>query len=147
LDLQVVSDVQMPALLQMGHSVRELAAAAARRAGLDASASELLRLAVTEAFTNAVRHGCGTVQASTDRRVGIRFLLGEDRLVVEVRDPGPGFCPGAVSMTLPGEVKSGGRGLYFMQMAMDYVVCEFKEGTLVRMTKLLTDSDKSRAGS
>lgn len=47
-----------------------------------------LKLAVTEACSNSVRHGYGE---EGDGTVEIVYELQEDRLVVEVADDGPGF--------------------------------------------------------
>jgi serine/threonine-protein kinase RsbW len=47
-----------------------------------------LKLAVTEACTNSVRHGYGDGGAGT---VEILYELQPDRLIVEVADDGPGF--------------------------------------------------------
>jgi serine/threonine-protein kinase RsbW len=48
-----------------------------------------LKLALTEACTNAVRHAYG----NGDGRVEIHYDLHPDRLVVEVSDDGTGFVP------------------------------------------------------
>ena len=47
-----------------------------------------LKLAVTEACSNSVRHGYGD---AGDGTVEIRYELQPDRFVVEVADDGPGF--------------------------------------------------------
>src|SRR5687768_13012882 len=49
-----------------------------------------LKLAVTEACSNSVRHGYGNGRSGT---VEIVYELQPDRLVVEVVDEGPGFDP------------------------------------------------------
>ncbi|MEK6275241.1 MAG: ATP-binding protein [Actinomycetota bacterium] len=46
-----------------------------------------LKLAVTEACSNSVRHGYGNGEGTVD----ILYELQADRLVVEVADDGPGF--------------------------------------------------------
>jgi len=55
-----------------------------------------LKLALTEACTNSVRHAYG----SGDGVVEIVYELHGDRLVVEVADEGPGFAP-------PGDARTG----------------------------------------
>ena len=52
-----------------------------------------LKLAVTEACSNSVRHGYGNAGEGT---VDILYELRPDRLVVEVADDGPGFDPATV---------------------------------------------------
>ncbi|HEX9375597.1 MAG TPA: ATP-binding protein [Actinomycetota bacterium] len=62
-------------------------------------------LLVTELVTNCIRHG----ELRAGDRVELSITLGEDRLRVEVRDPGRGFDPG--DLVSPVEVASSGWGL------------------------------------
>jgi len=65
-----------------------------------------LKLAVTEACTNAIQHayrGCG---AKDD--IVIRYTVGEGTLSIEVEDQGSGFEPGAAAR---GAASSNGQGL------------------------------------
>jgi serine/threonine-protein kinase RsbW len=59
----------------------------ARAGGIDEETLSDLKLAVTEACSNSVRHAYGEAGGS----VTGRFELGEDYLAVEVEDEGAGF--------------------------------------------------------
>jgi serine/threonine-protein kinase RsbW len=67
-----------------------VAAAASVQPTLDEEQVEDLRIAVTEAVTNAVE---AHADLGSDELVIIRCDLGEDRVEVEVQDRGPGFSP------------------------------------------------------
>src|SRR6059058_2249119 len=60
-----------------------------REIGEDAMAD--LKLALTEAVSNSVRHAYGP---DGDGHVGVRYELHPDRLRIEVVDDGEGFEPG-----------------------------------------------------
>lgn len=79
-----------------------------------------LKLAVTEACSNSVRHGYGNGREGT---VQISYELQPDRLVVEVIDDGPGFDPhGAIAR---GEdLSEGGLGIAIIRSIAD----EFEAG-------------------
>lgn len=68
-----------------------VAAAASVQPTLDDAQVEDLRIAVSEAVTNAVE---AHADLGSDELVVIRCDLGDDRVEVEVQDRGPGFDPG-----------------------------------------------------
>jgi serine/threonine-protein kinase RsbW len=79
-----------------------------------------LKLAVTEACSNSVRHGYGSGQEGT---VQISYELQPDRLVVEVVDDGPGFDPDRLRER--GEdLSEGGLGIAIIKAVAD----EFEAG-------------------
>jgi serine/threonine-protein kinase RsbW len=77
-----------------------------------------LKLAVTEACTNSVRHA----YAGNGGTVDIVYQLHDDRLVVEVSDDGAGFDP--VERLEPGELTEGGLGIAIIRALVD----EFEVG-------------------
>jgi serine/threonine-protein kinase RsbW len=77
-----------------------------------------LKLAVTEACTNSVRHAYGDNGGTVD----IVYELHEDRLVVEVSDDGGGFDPTHVEETR--ELTEGGLGIAIIRALVD----EFEVG-------------------
>lgn len=78
-----------------------------------------LKLAVTEACTNSVRHGYGDGEG----QVEIVYELRADRLVVEVADDGPGFdAEGA--RPLEENLAEGGLGIAIIKAVSD----EFESG-------------------
>ncbi|HEX9378156.1 MAG TPA: ATP-binding protein [Gaiellaceae bacterium] len=77
-----------------------------------------LKLALTEAASNSVRHAYGET-----RDVGvveISYELHSDRLVIEVTDDGEGFDPGAAEGH-PDELSEGGLGIAIIRAIADEV--------------------------
>ena len=79
-----------------------------------------LKLAVTEACSNSVRHGYGNGREGT---VKILYELQPDRLVVEVVDDGPGFDPTRAGARNE-ELSEGGLGIAIIRAIAD----EFEAG-------------------
>lgn len=96
-----------------------------------------LKLALTEAASNSVRH------AYADPHVGvveISYELLPDRLVIEVRDEGEGFDP-ASAEGLPAELSEGGLGLAIIRAIADEVEIGKQphgRGSRLRFEKALT---------
>jgi anti-sigma regulatory factor (Ser/Thr protein kinase) len=107
---------------------RDFAARAAAEFGLGAEALYDVKLAVSEAVTNAIRHG----SRSPDDSVRIMATEESGALVFEVLDSGT-FVPRVVRR---GDLPEGGRGLEFMRVLMDEVdLRPGRQGTLLRMAK------------
>jgi serine/threonine-protein kinase RsbW len=79
-----------------------------------------LKLAVTEACSNSVRHGYGDAGNGT---VEILYELRHDRLVVEVSDDGPGFSVEGKSRDEE-NLEEGGLGIAIIKAVSD----EFEAG-------------------
>jgi anti-sigma regulatory factor (Ser/Thr protein kinase) len=107
---------------------RDFAARAAAEFGLGAEALYDVKLAMSEAVTNAIRHG----SRSPDDSVRIVATEESGALVFEVLDTGT-FVPRVVRR---GDLPEGGRGLEFMRVLMDEVdLRPGRQGTLLRMAK------------
>jgi serine/threonine-protein kinase RsbW len=94
-----------------------------------------LKLAVTEACTNSVRHAYGSNGGTVD----IVYELHDDRLVVEVSDDGTGFDPDEVEQTE--ELTEGGLGIAIIRaLADEFEVGERDDGrgSRLRFVKFLT---------
>jgi serine/threonine-protein kinase RsbW len=75
-----------------------------------------LKLALTEACTNSVRHAYENGEGAVE----IRYELHPDRLVVEVSDEGPGFTPPTHELGLTGEdLSEGGLGIAIIRALTD----------------------------
>ena len=96
-----------------------------------------LKLALTEACTNSVRHAYADGQGSVE----IHYELHSDRLVVEVTDDGEGFEPPAdPSDALDGhELTEGGLGIAIIEALADELEIREREqgGSSLRFVKLL----------
>ncbi len=109
---------------------RDFAVSAAAEFGFGAEALHDVKLAVSEAVTNAIRHG----SHSPDDPVRIMATEESGALVFEVIDTGT-FVPRVVRR---GDVPESGRGLEFMRVLMDEVdLRPSRRGTLLRMAKRL----------
>jgi anti-sigma regulatory factor (Ser/Thr protein kinase) len=96
--------------------------------GLDDDARYEVRLAMSEAVTNAIEHG----SSSPADQIKIVASVEADRLVFEVLDTGR-FRPRVVRR---GEMPESGRGLEFMRVLMDEVdLRPGTAGTLLRFAK------------
>src|ERR687897_1214561 len=77
-----------------------------------------LKLALTEACSNSVRHAYEDGEGHVD----ISFELLEDRLIVEVADDGPGFEPGEIAGNGGDEeLSEGGLGIAIIRSIADEV--------------------------
>jgi serine/threonine-protein kinase RsbW len=76
-----------------------------------------LKLALTEAASNSVRHAYGERNAGV---VEISYVLLPDRLVIEVTDEGEGFDPSEAHGP-PDELSEGGLGIAIIRAIADEV--------------------------
>lgn len=93
-----------------------------------------LKLALTEACSNSVRHAYGP-EAGT---VELLYELWPDRLVVEVRDDGSGFEPPS-GLEEMGDLGEGGLGLAIIRELVDELEISEKSGggSRLRLVKKL----------
>ena len=96
-----------------------------------------LKLALTEACTNSVKHAYGEDGGSVD----IVYELLSDRLAVEVGDAGTGFEPDGTrgDGTDEAELEEGGLGIEIIRALTDEVEIAEREGggSRLRFVKLL----------
>jgi len=121
-------ELRIPADLSMLRDAREWAAGAAADFGLEEEERFQVRLATSEAVTNAIVHGSpgegGAVELEAREQGGA--------LVFEVRDAGPAAASGAPVERLA----EGGRGLELVALVMDEVQLESRgEGSVLRYVK------------
>lgn len=93
---------------------------------------EDLKVAISEACTNAIKH-------SLDDRFIIIFNILENGLTIEIIDEGQGYDMSSVSQPSLDNLQESGMGLFIIQSLMDDVTIESQEGkgTRIRMTKYL----------
>ena len=95
-----------------------------------------LKLALTEACSNSVRHA----YADGDGSVHIRYELHADRLVIEVTDDGEGFDPAQSGRNGDEELTEGGLGIAIIRSIADDVEIgagEAGRGSRLRFVKVL----------
>jgi anti-sigma regulatory factor (Ser/Thr protein kinase) len=115
--------------LRLLKEARDFAERAAEEFGLDGAACYDVKLAMSEAVTNAIQHG----SSSPSDLIKIGIVAEGRALVFEVLDTGR-FRP---RVTRRGELTESGRGLEFMRVLMDEVdLRPGSSGTLMRFAKL-----------
>ena len=109
---------------------RDFGDRAAEAFGLPVEARYQVKLALSEAVTNAIQHG----SSSSDSPIRICVSGEAGALVIEVFDTGR-FVP---RVTRRGEMPESGRGLEFMRLMMDEVDLQpGTDGTRLRLIKRL----------
>ena len=97
-----------------------------------------LKLALTEAVSNSVRHAYGE---QGDGHVDITYRLQPDRLGIEVLDDGAGFDPDGPPAAAAGEeLSEGGLGIAIIKTIADEFDLQSQlgsRGSRLRFTKLL----------
>jgi serine/threonine-protein kinase RsbW len=97
-----------------------------------------LKLALTEAVSNSVRHAYG---AEGDGHVDITYELQPDRLRIQVVDDGNGFDPDEAPALVGDELSEGGLGISIIRTIADEFEIDSKvgaRGSRLRFVKILT---------
>jgi anti-sigma regulatory factor (Ser/Thr protein kinase) len=121
----------MPVMLELELQPKAEAAAYARQSvedlggSLDPEVLEALRLLVSELVSNSVRHG----DLSASDRIRLQLAARDDRIRVEVTDPGDGFDPPTGEDPPPDS--PSGWGLYLVERIADRWGVEGDETTTV----------------
>ena len=106
-------------------------------AGVAATISEDLALALSEGCANAVRH------ASAGLSYRVRIDLDHSRCRLEIGDQGPGFDPDLVPAR--GRDTEGGRGLLIMRTVVDHVQIDALRPRGIRVVMVKSWPDLSSA--
>ena len=122
--------------------VRLAVAGLASRMNFPVDAIDDIKIAISEACTNAIQH------AYTDGQLGviaITLINQDDTLEIEIKDTGKGFDPNALDSVNGGQLthddpRGLGMGLTFIKSLMDDMVVDTSSGygTTVTMKKRLT---------
>ena len=104
----------------------------ANKLGFSMDDIEDMKVAVSEACSNAVKH-------SEDNKVSINFNLLNNGIQIEIIDNGKGYDVDAIETPDLSNPKEGGLGLFIIQTLMDEVDIESRgnQGTTIKMTKYL----------
>lgn len=130
-----VLELNLPAEKRIVYEVRQRFEEFMRPCQLVKDDVEWIKVAVSEACTNAVCHGSPRGPLN---QVHIRCEVDSERLEVSICDEGGGFHPAAIALPDLEEWKPSGRGLVIMVTVMDDVQFEpVPGGTCVRMIKYL----------
>jgi serine/threonine-protein kinase RsbW len=108
----------------------------ARLRELDDEVVADLKLALTEACSNSVRHAYGDGAGAVE----VRYELAADRLAVEVIDEGHGFDPGS-PVAEDADLDEGGLGIAIIRALVDELEItstEGSRGSRIRFVKFLS---------
>jgi serine/threonine-protein kinase RsbW len=107
----------------------------ARTRAMSAELVADLKLALTEACSNSVRHA---YEEGREGAVEIRYELTDDRLTVEVTDEGSGFDPEVIKREQE-ELDEGGLGIAIIRAVTDDLEIGLRPegGSRLRFTKFL----------
>lgn len=132
-----VVTLTMPAKTEYLVLARLALAGIARETPMDEAVLADLKLAVTEACGNAVRHA----HAGTKGVVRVRFEMTDETIEIAVEDEGPGIAL-VVPAAAPSvdDLSEGGMGLAIIRAVVDDLQIDGRDdgpGTVVRMRKQL----------
>lgn len=138
--------LHIPASADYLDIVRTTLYAVASKAGFSYEAIEDMKVAVTEACTNAILHAYNGLGEGL---VEIVFQREQDQLTIAVRDDGDSFQfaptePQSATLhdTPLAEAAVGGLGIFMMQALMDEVEVRTGQGTEVILTKRMSRNEE-----
>ncbi|MEW9677882.1 anti-sigma B factor RsbW [Lentibacillus sp. L22] len=139
-------EMKIPAKVEYVGVIRLSVSGVANRMGFSYEDIEDLKVAVSEAITNAVTHA---YDPEDDGEVTIGFGVYANRLEVMVADYGGSFDLGQVKGSIgpyePTEsvetLREGGLGLFLIEALMDKVEINNDHGVIVLMTKYLQETE------
>ncbi|MFQ5844874.1 MAG: ATP-binding protein [Planctomycetota bacterium] len=116
--------------------LRELVLWSAKQEGFHRELAEEVTLAVTEGFSNVIRHCYGDRH---DRRIDVELAFLDGGIQIRIDDYGEFVDPDRIRSRELREVRPGGLGVYFMRQVMDEVSYERNSwgGTRLTLVKQL----------
>ena len=93
---------------------------------------EDIKVAVSEACTNAIKH-------SLDNKFSVEYTIFENGLTITIIDSGKGYDVDSIDVPNLEEPKESGLGLFIIKSLMDEVdiKSDIDNGTIIKMTKYL----------
>lgn len=112
--------------------IRLTASGIANKIGFPIDDIEDMKVAVSEACTNAIKH-------SDDDKFDIIFKILENGLTIEIHDNGIGYDVNSIKTPDLENPRESGLGLFIIKTLMDDLSIESveNEGTVIKMTKYL----------
>jgi len=126
-----VIEMKVPCEPRFLSVVRLTVAGAAARAGLGVAEADDVKVAVSEACTNAIDHAFPGEPDLGSKTIQLRLFPKEGELRIEVEDEGVGFDPKRLPKTQAEDPtqQEGGLGLFLMRGLMDEVKIESAPGS------------------
>lgn len=132
-------ELSIPHRAEYVSMIRLTAAAIASAMGFDIEAIEDIKVALSEACSNAIMHGgC----AEEDNFI-VQFIRETTRLEISVSDFGKGYQVQSLQAPKTEELNEGGLGIFIIKSLMDDVKIKSgnSQGTSITMTKNLREDD------
>lgn len=131
-----VIEMRLPCEPRFLSVVRLTVAGAAARAGLGVGEIDDLKVATSEACTNALEHAYQDNPEDCSPAVVIRMQVRDGEMRVEVEDAGCGFEPKRLPKVDPEQRvrDEGGLGIYLIHSLMDEVKIESAPGSGTKVT-------------
>lgn len=129
--------ISVPSNARYVSTVRLAISSMANQAGFDIEAIEDIKVAVSEACTNIIKHG-----EIGDLAYNVTCVIDKDKLEIAVEDDGVGYDLGEYKEPDLSDPKEGGLGVFIIRALMDDVVVSSNRGsgTSIQMTKYLTEA-------
>lgn len=107
----------------------------ASRMGFDVDTVEDIKLALAEACTNAIEHGC----CEGCGEYKIEFSIGRECLTISIADEGCGMKKQKIYQPNPKDLREGGLGIFIINTLMDQVEIDTvpETGFTITMKKYL----------
>ncbi|QSX09706.1 ATP-binding protein [Alkalibacter rhizosphaerae] len=134
---QVKISLTLPGVPEYVSVARLTLSGVASRMGFNVDAIEDLKVAVSEACTNAMKHGCLVPKD----QYHVDYIVSDKTLIIDVCDKGRGFMVSDIGEPDLGNPRENGLGLYIIRTLMDEVevTSSNEKGTVVRMIKQLEE--------
>ncbi|SEB18432.1 serine/threonine-protein kinase RsbW [Thalassobacillus cyri] len=144
-------EVKVPAKPEYVGVVRLSTSGIANRMGFSYEDIEDLKVAISEAITNAVKHA---YKETDEGEITIGFGVYSDRLEIMVADHGGSFDLSNVKKDIGPyqqndaieDLREGGFGLFLIDALMDKVEISSRYGVIVLMTKYLSENEVGQDG-
>ena len=129
-------EVCFPASYQFLYLASGLAREVARRIqkqGADKSFSSDVELCVSEACTNAIKHG---MIEESGAKISLKFSIHPNRLVIRVLDRGKGFSLDGIEAPELEKLPERGYGLFIIRSKMDHIKYDQRQDeNILEMTR------------
>jgi len=135
-----IINLDLPAKEEYMIVVRTVTSLVSARMDFSEERNEEIKIAVGEAFINAIKHAYSN-KHNYQERINIRFLNYPEKLVIVIKDFGRGFDPYFVTVFVKRvdieQPERIGLGIFLIKTLMDEVEYDssLTGGTQVRMTK------------
>ncbi|MCL5019157.1 MAG: ATP-binding protein [Patescibacteria group bacterium] len=105
----------------------------ARRCGFDDDSVFDIAVALSEACTNAIKHGSPNGEKN---EITVRCSTSEGKMIIDIRDQGNGFSIESTLLPDPCNLEENHRGIFIIQNVMDKVAYKKnKKGGVLHMDK------------